>query len=130
MDRHVTAVAALHIGLSALGLLLGMFLFFVLGTIAAISHDPDALVILPTIGTLVGGGLMALSAIGIVGGVGLLSHKNWARILILVLSVFDAFNIPVGTVIAVYSFWVLVQDETVRLFSPSGVPAAPKTSAP
>jgi hypothetical protein len=119
----VTAVAALHIGFSIFGLLIGLVVFFVLGTVAAFADDPDAMVVLPLIATVVGGGMMLLSLPGIIGGIGLLKHKNWARILILIVSVFDILNIPLGTALAIYTFWALLQDETVRLFSPQ--PAAP-----
>jgi hypothetical protein len=118
MHKHVTAVAALHIGFSIFGLLIGLVVFFVLGTVAAFADDPDAMVVLPLIATVVGGGMMLLSLPGIIGGIGLLKHKNWARILILIVSVFDILNIPLGTALAIYTFWALLQDETVRLFSP------------
>jgi len=118
MHKHVTAVAALHIGFSIFGLLIGLVVFFVLGTVAAFADDPDAMIVLPLVATLVGGGLILLSLPGIIGGIGLLKHKNWARILILIVSVFDILNIPLGTALAIYTFWALLQDETVRLFSP------------
>ena len=116
MQKHVTAVAALHIGFSIFGVVIGLMVFFVLGTIAAFADDPEAMIVLPTIATLVGGGLVLLSLPGIIGGIALLKYKNWARILILVVSVFDMLNIPLGTALAIYTFWVLVQDETARLF--------------
>jgi hypothetical protein len=125
MHKHVTAVAALHIGFSIFGLLIGLVVFFVLGTVAAFADDPDAMVVLPLIATVVGGGMMLLSLPGIIGGIGLLKHKNWARILILIVSVFDILNIPLGTALAVYTFWVLLQDETVRLFTPQGTAVTP-----
>lgn len=126
MQKHVTAVAALQIGLSVIGLLIGLFLLFLLGTIAAFADDPEAKFILPTIGIIIGGGFIVLSVAGIIGGIGLLKHRNWARILILVLSVFDLFNIPIGTAVAVYTFWVLINDETVALFD---APVSPGVSA-
>jgi len=55
---------------------------------------------------------------GIVGGVWLLKHKTWARYMVLVLSVLALLNIPIGIAIGVYSIWVLVQDETEKLFGP------------
>ena len=36
--------------------------------------------------------------------------------LVLVLSVFDLINIPIGTIVGVYSIWVLVREDTVELF--------------
>ena len=59
--------------------------------------------------------LIAVSVPGIVGGVGLLRSKSWARYVILVLSILDLLNIPIGTALGIYGIWVLVNDETVRL---------------
>jgi hypothetical protein len=127
MRKHVTAVAALQIGFGIFGVLIGLVIFFVLGTVAAFADDPDAMVILPTVGTLVGGFFVLLSLPTIIGGIGLLKYKNWARILILIVSVFDIFNFPLGTALAIYTFWALLQDETSRLFTTeqAGVVAQP-----
>ena len=126
MERHVTIVAALQIGWSILGLILGVFLLILLGTLGTISGDEEALIILPLIGLLLGGALIILSGLGILGGFGLLRYRNWARILILVLSALDLLNFPLGTALAVYTIWVLVQEETARLFhqAPARVEAA------
>ena len=61
--------------------------------------------------------LFLLSFPGIIGGIGLLKYKNWARYLVLLLAVFDLFMVPLGTVFAIYTFWVLVQDKTVAIFT-------------
>jgi F0F1-type ATP synthase membrane subunit a len=117
MEKHITAVAALHIGLSILGILIGAFIFVILTAIGFASRDEDALAVLAAIGTIVSIFLFVLSVPGIIGGIGLLKRKEWARILILVVSAIDLINIPIGTALGVYSIWVLVNDETVKLFS-------------
>jgi len=123
VEKHITIVAALQIGWSILGLVLGLFLLILLGTLGAISGEEEALVILPLIGLLLGGTLIILSALGILGGFGLLKYRNWARMLILVLSALDLLNFPLGTALAVYTIWVLVQGETARLFGQQPVQA-------
>jgi hypothetical protein len=127
MEKHVTIVAALQIGWSILGLVFGLFLLILLGTLGTISGDEEALVILPLIGVLLGGTLIILSALGILGGFGLLKYRNWARILILVLSALDLLNFPLGTALAVYTVWVLVQGETAQLFGQQ--PVQPKAAS-
>ena len=116
MEKHVTAVAALHVGLSILGILLGIFLFVLLTGIGVIAQEKEALFILSTIGTGVGLFLLIISVPGIIGGIGLFKRKEWARILVLILSAIDLLNIPIGTALGIYSIWVLVQKETVQLF--------------
>jgi len=117
MEKHITAVAALHIGMGILLLLIGSFLFILFAAIGFVSHDEDALLVLGTIGTILGMFFFLLSVPGIIGGIGLLKRREWARILILIVSAFQLFNIPFGTALGVYSIWALVQDETVKLFT-------------
>jgi len=121
MEKHVTVVGALHIGLGALGILAA---FIVLAaTIApgifvlSFEREQEPLAILATIGCGVALLLIVLFAPAVIGGIGLLRFKPWARYLVLILAVFDLFNIPVGTAVGIYTFWVLMQDETVRLFA-------------
>jgi hypothetical protein len=116
MQKHLTAVAALQVGLSILGVLIGIFVFVLLTGIGVIAQEKEALFILSTIGTGVGLFLLIISVPGIIGGIGLFKRKEWARILVLILSAIDLLNIPIGTALGIYSIWVLVQKETVRLF--------------
>lgn len=123
MEKHVTAVAALHIGYSIFGILIGILIFVVLGWASAIAHNEQAMILLPTIAVLTGGTIIIHSILAIIGAVGLLKHKNWARILILVISGLDLVHIPFGTALAVYSIWALVQDDTAALFGTRPVAA-------
>lgn len=61
--------------------------------------------------------LFALPAI--IAGIGLLSFKPWARILAIVVSILNLLNIPLGTLLGIYSLWVLLQRETEQLFQQS-----------
>ena len=44
-------------------------------------------------------------------GIGLLQYRNWGRILAAIMAVFLVLKIPVGTAIAIYTFWVLFSEE-------------------
>jgi hypothetical protein len=72
--------------------------------------------------SIVGGSValfvLALSVPGIVGGIGILKYKPWSRYLVMVLAALGLINIPIGTIVGVYTLWVLVQDETTKLFAP------------
>jgi hypothetical protein len=57
-----------------------------------------------------------MSTLGLVGGIGLLSYMSWARYLVIVVAALGCLNIPIGTLKGVYSLWVLLQDDTVKLF--------------
>lgn len=117
MQKHVTVVGAAHIGYAAWGILWAIIIFMILAVIGPITGDKTAQAILTGVGCIVPGLLAAVAIPGIVGGIGVLKLKPWARYLVLVLSVLALFSVPIGTVIGVYSIWVLVQDETAQLFA-------------
>jgi hypothetical protein len=127
MDNHITAVGALSIGLSVLGILIGIFVFVVLAGIGFMVQDEHAAPILAIVGFAVGVFLLVLSIPGIIGGIGLLKRKEWARILVLITSALHLLNVPIGTIIGAYSIWVLVQQDTIRIFNPI-VPVPPAQS--
>jgi len=77
----------------------------------------EASYILRLIATWVSIFLAVFSAPEIIGGIGLLKRKEWGRILVLVVSFFNLVNFPLGTALGVYSFIILLKEETVRLFA-------------
>jgi hypothetical protein len=117
MKKHVTVVGAIQIGFGILGLIGAMVLFFVLNYAKSFvgNEEVPAMVLgflaigLPL---LIG----SMSTLGLVGGIGLLSYKNWARILVIIVAAMGCLCIPVGTLIGVYSIWALMQDDTIKLF--------------
>jgi hypothetical protein len=123
MEKHLTLVGALQIGYSALGVLAAMATFLLIvggGLLAGLFSGEEDIVIPITffVGTAVSMWLLIVSVPGIIGGIGVLRHQPWARYLILVLSVVELFSMPIGTAAGVYSIWVLVQDQSAKLFGP------------
>ena len=122
MQKHITIVGALHIGFAAWGLLWAALIFVMMSGIGAISGDRTALAILSTVGCLVPTFMVALFVPGIIGGIGVLRLKPWARYMVLVLSAMNLLSIPIGTAVGIYSIWVLVHDETAQLFAAGSNP--------
>ena len=118
MEKHVTFIGALRIGLGLLGILAAMIVVTAVVGGGLISGDREAIRITAIVGPVVAFFLVLLSVPGIIGGIGLLKWKPWARFLVLILAVLDLFNIPIGTALGVYTIWVLMRDETVQLFAP------------
>jgi len=127
METHVKAVGALSIGLSVFGILIGGFIFVLLAGIGFVVQDEEAAPILAVVGLAIGVFLFILSVPGIIGGIGLLKRKEWARILVLITSALHLLNFPIGTAIGGYSIWVLVNTETIRLFNPIVPPPPAQT---
>lgn len=116
MEKHVTFVAVINIAFGFLGIFIGLVLFIVLVGAGIISHDPQALTITTIVGVAIACFLILTSIPEIIGGFGLLKRRPWARVLILVIAVMDLMFIPIGTLIGVYELWVLLQDDTAKLF--------------
>jgi len=118
MKKHVTLVAALQIGFSTMGILGGMIIFFALNFAGSFVTDVDvASSVLKFLGGFLPALIICFSLVGLVGGIGLLSYRKWARVLVLIVAALGCLNIPLGTLKGVYSIWVPIQDEAVKLFT-------------
>jgi len=117
MQSHVTILGWLHIAGSALVVLLGLIGFVLVAGIGVLSYDPEAAAILPFIGLM---GVILFTILGLPGilaGVGLLRRKAWGRILALIVGFFNLFNVPIGTALGAYTFFVLLQQSAADYFA-------------
>jgi len=117
VKKHITVVGAIHIAFGVLGLVLGAFVFLIVVGTGLLSGDRDAFAITSVIGTAVSGFMGVLSLPSVLAGAGLLRYKPWARLLTLILAALNLVNIPLGTLLGIYTIWVLLQDETEALFA-------------
>ena len=124
MKKHVTVVGSIQIGFSVLGLMAAVTVFVALTFARSFIEDDDTAQMVVrflsiSIPLLIG----FISTLGLVGGIGILVYKPWARYLVIVVSALGCVNIPFGTVKGIYSIWVLINDETLKLFNKE-VPSA------
>ena len=124
MKQHISFVGALHVGFGVLGLIgaLAVYIIFNFAN-GFIEGDPMAQQIVGFLGGTISLLIMFFACLGIIGGIGLFSYKPWARILVMIVSAINCLNIPIGTAKGVYSIWVLMQPESVRMFEGSGNPS-------
>jgi hypothetical protein len=115
MDKHITVLGTIYIVWNAMTVLAGLFIFLVLLGGGVISGDGEAFLITSIVGLSVGGFMVLFALPGIIGGIGLLRRRNWARILLIILGALHLPGFPFGTALGVYTLWVLFQDETMRL---------------
>jgi len=133
MRDHVRILGWLNVVLGCLGLLAALIVFLVFGGLAGIvgiaAHDdPDAVrvavPILGALGTIIPVIVALLSLPGVIVGAGLIQFRPWARILGIILSALNLLNVPLGTILGAYGLWVLLQQDTERLFA--AAPAGPR----
>ncbi len=120
MHSHIKIVGLVNLLFSALGMLAAVAVLFsgIFGSLA--TFNPLAVVV-GTISGLIGALIIGIfSLFGLIAGFALLNHQQWARYVILAVSVFRLFRWPAGTVFGAYSIWVLTHEETRRLFALNG----------
>ena len=116
MKQHLTIVAILSIAFGILGVFIALIILVAVVGGGVLSGDFEAIRITSIVGPIIAGFIALISVPDIIGGIGLLKRKKWARILVLILSCIGLLNIPFGTAVGIYSIWVLVHDDTAKLF--------------
>ncbi|MBI3683093.1 MAG: hypothetical protein HY235_22195 [Acidobacteria bacterium] len=127
MERHLKWVGIANIALGMLGVLASVAALVLFGgpggillinaRVGGSATTPEGFVTACVIVYLL---LMAGPLIAV--GIGLMRFQEWARNLGMILSVFALIHIPIGTMVGIYSFWVLTSYEVEPLFQ------APPTS--
>jgi nitrogen fixation/metabolism regulation signal transduction histidine kinase len=121
LHLHVQILGWLRIAGAALMLVIGVFLLIFLAGLgvfsSAAAEDATPFWVLTLVAFFVGGLMVVLALPGLLAGIGLLRRKEWGRILALIVAVFDLLNFPIGTLIAIYSFFVLFQSSATPYFA-------------
>ncbi|MDD3643322.1 MAG: hypothetical protein PHQ19_07675 [Candidatus Krumholzibacteria bacterium] len=116
MEQHVTILGVLHIAWGALGLLTALILTVALLGAGVIAADPEAITVLTIVATSIGFALFLPSVPGLIGGIGVIKHHQWARIVLLVVGFLNLLLIPFGTILGIYTIWVLMHGDVKRMF--------------
>ena len=115
-ETHRKIVAALHIGLGVFSILSSLLILLGFGGVLMMGgssfFDGD-------MGMVTGfGGMMMvlmlasmflLSVAGIIGGWGLYRGRDWGRYVLLVVGFLDLMNLPLGTLLGIYTLLVLLK---------------------
>jgi hypothetical protein len=127
MEQHIKILGVLNIVWGAMGAIAGLIVLLVFGTAygivgMVIPRDPHAAIALPLI-AMIGGAialfLLIVSIPSVIAGIGLYCFKPWSRLLAIIVSALHLLNIPFGTALGIYGFWVLLSGDSQRFFSKS-----------
>jgi hypothetical protein len=129
LDTHARVAAVLHIVLACLSLMVLLAIAAVVGAFGALGPswgvDRELATWVGGIGMMVVA-LFALTAITeLVGAVMLLRGSDFGRVMTMVFSGLQLFNIPIGTAVGAYSLWALLRRD-----APVAPPAAPGRMEP
>lgn len=114
MAPHLTMLAVFY-ALTSVGELLGALLLFGVAGMSAFLPEPLSALLVGVVGTALGMFLLLLALPGLLLAWGLATRRSWAVPLGWVLGVLNLLNFPIGTLLGLYTFWVLSFDETKRL---------------
>jgi hypothetical protein len=114
---HIKVVGIVNLLYSAIGILAaaGVLLGGIFGSLATL--NPIVLIVGTVTSALIAVVIGAISLFGLLAGFALLNHQQWARYVILFVSTLRLFRWPWGTLFGGYSIWVLMHDDTRRLFN-------------
>jgi len=99
----------LHVVLSGAGLVCGVVLLMML----ALDKDSRAGVIVVPVVLMLSAGIFIP---GLIGGVGLLLRRRWARLFMIAFSALELLVLPVGTVIGAIGLWILLGRDAKAMF--------------
>jgi tRNA A-37 threonylcarbamoyl transferase component Bud32 len=118
IEDHLKIVAYIRLGLGSLFLVAALVLFSLLVVPGiVVPENRDDLPILMAYGAVIALLPLVAAVWDLVGGVGLLKRRRWARILVLIGCVPELFAFPVWTATGVYTIWILMQKETKKLLA-------------
>jgi hypothetical protein len=122
MEKHVSLVMAFHFGLGIAGILAACIVFVAVTGGGILSGDEEAIAITSGVGSAVALLVFILSLPPIIAGFALLKREPWVRFVVLIVAVLDLMSVPFGTILGIYTIWVLSQDEAAALFARGSEP--------
>ena len=119
MKNHFLALGVLHTTIGLIELLVASFFVFAVVGGGLISGNLTAIGVTSLIGVGIGAAFAVTAIPSILGGLGLLCGKEWSRIVLLIVGILSIpLVIPFGTILGVYTIWVLTRPEAAEMLSP------------
>ena len=115
MRTHLNILAVLYLLTSIGEVLAGTALIGLASFGGMLTGDPFLFSLIASIGSVVGFFLILIGLPAIFLAFGLWKLRPWARILGFVLGVLNLLNPPLGTLLGIYTLWVLTRDEATDL---------------
>lgn len=117
--KHLTVVGIAQIIFNALWICSEIICFFILRA-RNLATDAAYLPRIPVHISVFTSIVIMINIVGIAGGYGVLKEKSWAWRVVVIVSIIELVGFPVGTIIGIYSLWVLFKKEVKELFRVKG----------
>ena len=116
MKKHIELLGILHIVYHSFGFIIALVVVTIIAGGGLISGDEFAIAVTLVVALAISSIILIFSIPGIIGGIGLLRMRPWARILTLVMGFLALLEIPFGTALGIYTIWALMNDKTIKMF--------------
>ncbi len=113
--KHLTAVGIAQIAFNFLWICGEISSFFVLRA-RNLTADAAYIPRIPTYTLIFTSVVIMVNILGIAGGYGILKRRHWARRVVIFLAAVELIAFPVGTIVGIYSLWVLFNGRIKLLF--------------
>ena len=124
MESHIKIIGMINIVFGVLGFLAAAIVFIAVAGGGILSRDPEAITITFIVAMVISGILSILAIPELIAGWGLLKMKSWGRLLGIIIAIFNLLEFPIGTAFGIYALWVLMNEETEKIFKkhqPGGI---------
>jgi uncharacterized membrane protein (DUF2068 family) len=111
VERHIRILGIIYIAFGALGILAALLLFVGITGEGLLSKNGETILITTSAATAVAVLLVLISILAIIGGMGLLQRRSWARTLVIVTGCLYLLSFPLGTAVGIYTLWALTKQE-------------------
>lgn len=110
LEQHLRTLGVLWMIVGAVTLVPALVLLLLSSVVHIAIPFSDALAreLGPLVLMIVGAGFLIVGAGGLLVGWGLIGHQPWARIMAIVVGVLALFHPPLGTILGIYTLWVLL----------------------
>jgi len=115
-ENHLPVVAWLNIAMGifwAISIIFALgIILLALGVVGGISSLGSSVIVVFILLFV----MIMFAGPGLVGGIMLLKGIKASKVLLLIASAINLFYFPVGTVLAIYTFWALLSDDAADYF--------------
>ena len=120
MSTHIKVIGWLHVIFGIFGLCMAALVFAGSMVGGAFSGSFSGMVGAGLFGSFAAVFITLYSLPTLLAGYGLLTRRPWARILTIILAVFELIRFPFGTALGIYSLWVLLSEAGAAEFKRVG----------
>jgi hypothetical protein len=106
---HQKILGAVFIAYSIMNIFGAITILAAFSFIFSFIDEPDLIPFIAFMLKFISISMLVVAVPAIIGGVGMLKEKEWAKNLVMIVGIFYLISIPVGTAVGIYAIWFSTQ---------------------